>query len=83
MKIGNSSLYDTTIAPGDKFMLYSDNHYDSSNVDYASSDNGKYLVWHPKGITHGMGVQFGTRLKYMIIDRDSDKVMATGSVVFR
>jgi len=83
-KVGSTSPYDMTIAPGDKFMLYADNHYDSTNSIYGpSAYNGKYLVWHPVGPDGGIGAQFGTKVDYMVIDRASSRTISTGEVVFR
>jgi archaeal type IV pilus assembly protein PilA len=83
-KVGDTSLYDYQISPGDKFMFYADNCYDNSNSAYGpSSSNGKYLVWHPDGVSDGIGVQLGKNTGYMIIDRVSNKVMSTGEFVFR
>ncbi|WP_214021235.1 type IV pilin N-terminal domain-containing protein [Methanoculleus sp.] len=84
-KIGGTSLEDVTIAPGDKFMLYADGQYDSTHdTQYGvSSSNGKYLTWTPLGTAHGIGAQFGTKVGYTIIDRDTSKVISSGYVVFR
>jgi len=73
-KVG-SSKSDKTIAPGDKFMFYADGNYVYNGV--------KMLVWHPKGPKDGIGIPFGQKTGYMIIDKDSNKPMASGYVVFR
>lgn len=84
LKVGDTSKYDKTIAPGDKFMVYADGLYDSSNSAYGPSpDNGKYLVWRPINTTNGIGAQFGTKVGWTIVDRISNKPMASGYVVFR
>lgn len=84
LKIGDATKNDKTVAPGDKFMFYADGHYDSSNqVTYPGADNGKYLVWRPAGSSGGVGAQFGTKVGWTIVDRDTSKPMASGYVVFR
>ncbi|MDO9036134.1 MAG: type IV pilin N-terminal domain-containing protein [Methanoregula sp.] len=75
-KIGRSSASDTSISPGDKFMFYADNCYINSKGE-------KYLVWKPDGTSNGIGISFGGKAGYMIIDKDSSKVMSSGYVVFR
>jgi hypothetical protein len=75
---------DKTIAPGDKFMFYADGHYDNTHSSYGVSPiNGKYLVWRPAGTLAGIGTQFGTKVGWTIVDRDTSKPMASGYVVFR
>jgi FlaG/FlaF family flagellin (archaellin) len=84
LKIGGATKMDKTIAPGDKFMFYADGHYDSSEEPiYTGPDNGKYLVWRPADTTNGIGAQFGTKVGWTIVDRDTSKPMASGYVVFR
>lgn len=84
LKVGGATVYDKTIAPGDKFMLYADGHYDNTHsADYPGPDNGKYLVWRPDDTTNGIGAQFGTKVGYTIVDRDTSKVISSGYVVFR
>ncbi|MDD5186830.1 MAG: type IV pilin N-terminal domain-containing protein [Methanoregula sp.] len=85
-KVGSPSVVsDVTIAPGDKFMLYADGQYDSTHdTQYGvSSSNGKYLTWTPVGVKNGIGAQFGTKVGFTIIDKNSNKVMTSGYVVFR
>jgi len=84
LKIGDATKMDKTIAPGDKFMFYADGHYDSTHSIYGPSpSNGKYLVWRPDGTTNGIGVQFGTKLGWTVIDRGTSKPISSGYVVFR
>ena len=74
-KIGNTSLSDTTIAPGDKFMFYADNCYINGSVSY--------LTWKPVGSV-GMGyVNVGENLKYTIVDRDSSRTITSGELFFK
>ncbi|MDD5024134.1 MAG: type IV pilin N-terminal domain-containing protein [Methanoregula sp.] len=80
-KVGAASG-DMSISPGDRFMFYSDNHYDSSGSGWGAT-GGKYLMWKPSGASNGIGIQFGTKTGYMIIDRVSSKVITSGYVVFR
>ncbi len=81
LKVGGSKG-DKNIAPGDKFMLFADGHYDSSESPGASS-GGKYLVWRPAGTEGGLGVQFGTKVGWTIVDRATSKPIASGNVVIR
>jgi len=84
-KIGGSSIVDSTISPGDKFMFYADGQYDSSNDDTygLTTSNGKYLTWTPEDVKGGIGAQFGTKVGYTIIDRVSGKAIASGYVIFQ
>lgn len=83
-KIGGSSIQDISIAPGDKFMLYACGHYDNTESIYGpSSSNGKHLVWEPAGTSNGFGALFGKEIGYKIIDTESEKIIASGTVVFR
>ena len=59
-KIGNTSISDTSIAPGDKFMLYADNCYDSSGAGYAPQ--GKFITWKPVGAVAGFGAELNTKI---------------------
>lgn len=81
VKVGGSSVNDMTISPGDKFILYAEGNYD--NTGGGSIYSGKYLTWSPKGTDGGFGAQFGTKIEYNIIDRETSDVIASGSVVFR
>jgi len=81
LKVGGSKG-DKNIAPGDKFMLFADGHYDSSDSPTASTP-GKYIVWRPEGTAGGLGVQFGTKVGWTVVDRGTSKPIASGYVVFR
>ena len=80
VKVGGSSLNDMSISPGDKFILYAEGNYDSTSS--GQLDSGKYLTWSPKNTDGGFGAQFGTKIGYSIIDRETSDVIASGSVVF-
>ncbi len=82
LKIGGASKTDKTISPGDKFMLYADGHYDATNAGWGAT-SGKYLVWRPAGTENGIGVQFGTKLGWTVVDKSTSKPIASGYVVFR
>lgn len=82
LKIGDATKADKTISPGDKFMFYADGHYDSTHAGWGA-DSGKYLVWRPAGTTNGIGIQFGKKIGYNIVDTDTSKPMVSGYVVFR
>lgn len=74
-KIGNTSTYDRTITPGDKFIVYAD----GCRIDLS----GKWLTWTPSDATNGFGAQFGTRLKYMILDKISGRTISSGEIVLQ
>lgn len=82
VKVGDTTKNDKTISPGDKFMLYADGHYDSSEVPYTSS-GGKFLVWRPAGTEGGLGVQFGKKVGWTVVDRETSKPIASGYVIIR
>jgi FlaG/FlaF family flagellin (archaellin) len=83
-KIGNTSLSDTTIAPGDAFMLYADGNalavtYPGGST-WSSSTYGPEITWEPVGAAHGFGVYLGTKLQYKVIDKASDRVISSGEL---
>lgn len=82
LKIGDATKGDKTIAPGDKYMFYADGHYDATGSGWGAT-SGKYLVWRPAGSSGGIGAQFGTKVGWTIVDRETSKPMASGYVVFR
>ena len=77
-KIGNTSLSDTTIAPGDKFMLYADNCYDSSSATY--TPQGKFITWKPVGSAAGFGLELNTKVQYKVIDKTTSRVISSGDI---
>ncbi len=77
MKVGDS---DTFINPGDKFMLYADNCYDSSEGVYGPPQ-GKALSWDPAGAAGGFAVFLDTKCEYKVIDKNSGKAIQSGEFV--
>ncbi|MBN2734077.1 MAG: type IV pilin N-terminal domain-containing protein [Methanomicrobiaceae archaeon] len=71
-KIGNNSLSDKIIAPGDKFMLYADGCYEKSSI--------QYLIWCPEDASARFLVQLGEEYKYTIIDKESGLTMTNGEI---
>jgi hypothetical protein len=80
-KIGNTSLADVMIHPGDQFMLYADGN--AKGLKYTGYDTyyGPKLSWTPKGASNGIGIYLDTKVQYAIIDRVSNKVMTKGDLV--
>jgi len=75
VEIGSNDGY---IQPGDKFMLYADNCYDSSTA--AWEPRGVFFTWKPVGATDGFGAQKYTTIEYKIIHKPSGKAIATGTI---
>jgi len=80
-KIGNTSLADVMIHPGDQFMLYADGN--AKGVTYTGYDTyyGPKLSWTPKDASNGIGIYLDTKVQYAIVDRVSNKVMTKGDLV--
>jgi hypothetical protein len=79
-KIGNTSLSDRMIAPGDKFMLYADGC--ARAVTYTGGSYfGPKISWRPDGAQGGFSVYLNKKLQYMVIDRGSSRVMASGDLI--
>jgi len=82
-KIGNSSTTDTTIAPGDKFMLYADGC--AKEVTYTWSGGSSYfgpkISWRPTGSKAGFGIYLDKKVQYKVIDKVSGRVMAAGEFI--
>jgi archaeal type IV pilus assembly protein PilA len=84
-KIGNTSLADVMIHPGDQFMLYADAN--AKGVTYPAgptwdaSTYGPKLSWKPSGASNGIGIYLDSKVQYSIIDRVSNKVMTKGDLV--
>ena len=76
MKVGDSGTF---INPGDKFMLYADNFYDSSEAAYAPQ--GKALTWQPVGAAGGFAAFLNTKCEYKVIDKKSGKAIQSGEFV--
>jgi hypothetical protein len=79
MEIGDD---DGFIIPGDKFMLYADNCYDSSEGAYGPPQ-GKALCWEPEGAAGGFAAFLNTKCEYKVIDKASGKVIQTGPIVLQ
>ena len=81
-KIGNTSLSDTTIAPGDAFMLYADGNAQAVTYTWSggSSSYSPEITWEPVGAAHGFGVYLGTKLQYKVIDKASSRVISSGEL---
>lgn len=80
-KIGNTTVNDNTIAPGDKFMFYADGCYDNSGS--TSSSKGQYLIWYPKGASAKFPVQLGNKIGFKVIDRPSGRIISSGEAYFK
>ncbi len=78
MEVGDSNGY---IDPGDKFMLYADNCYDSSDAGYAPE--GKALSWKPERAAGGFAAFLNTKCEYKVIDKASSKVIQTGTFTLK
>ncbi len=80
-KIGNTSLSDITIAPGDAFMLYADGNAQAVTYSYSGSPSyPSEITWEPVGAAHGFGVYLGTKLQYKVIDKASSRVISSGEL---
>lgn len=82
-KIGNTSISDITIAPGDKFMLYADGCAQAVTYTWAggSSYYGPKLSWRPTGTGRGIAFYMNDKIQYKILDRASSRIMTTGELV--
>ena len=79
-KIGNMSLSDRMIAPGDKFMVYADGN--SQGVTYSSGGYyGPKLSWRPYGSDGGFSIYLKTKANYQIIDKVSSRAITTGEFI--
>lgn len=77
-KIGNTSISDRMIAPGDKFMLYADGN--SQAVTYSGYNlyYGPKLTWTPTSAMKGFSITLNTKASYQITDKTSNRAIATG-----
>jgi archaeal type IV pilus assembly protein PilA len=80
-KIGNASLSDRMIAPGDKFMLYADGNSQGVTYTYDNSYYGPKLSWRPADTDGGFSIYQNTKANYMIIDKVSSRAIASGEFV--
>lgn len=80
-KIGNTSLSDRMIAPGDKFMLYADGCAGPVTYTYDHSYYGPKLSWRPEGTSGGFSIYLNKKVQYAVFDRVSNRVMAKGELI--
>jgi len=80
-KVGNTSVSDRMIAPGDMFMLYADGN--SKEVTYSGGYGyyGPKISWRPQGAENGFSVYLNTKVQYKIIDLGSGRVMTSGELI--
>lgn len=77
-KIGNSSVSDRMIAPGDKFMVYADGNSQAVTYSYDHSYYGQKISWRPYGTSGGFSIYLNTKASYQIIDKTSNRAISTG-----
>jgi FlaG/FlaF family flagellin (archaellin) len=77
MEIGDT---DGFITPGDKFMLYADNCYDSSEGAWGPPQ-GRAITGDPDNAAGGFAAFLNTKCEYKVIDKASGKVIQTGTFV--
>jgi FlaG/FlaF family flagellin (archaellin) len=77
MEIGDS---DEFITPGDKFMLYADNCR-IDDVPAYGFDNEAQISWKPEGAAGGKAAYLNTKIEYKVVEKESGKVIQSGSVV--
>jgi FlaG/FlaF family flagellin (archaellin) len=80
-KIGNMSLSDRLIAPGDKFMLYADGNSQGVTYTYDNSYYGPKIFWKPDGAKYGMSIYLNTKASYQIIDKVSSRPITSGEFI--
>lgn len=80
-KIGNTSVSDRMIAPGDKFMLYADGCAQGVTYTYDNTYYGPKISWKPSGSKGGFAVYLNKKLQYKVIDKPSSRVLASGELL--
>jgi len=80
-KIGNKSLSDRMIAPGDKFMVYADGNSQGVTYTYDNSYYGPKIFWRPYGSKAGLSIYLDKKISYQIIDKTSSRPITTGEFV--
>ncbi len=80
-KIGNTSLSDRMIAPGDKFMLYADGNAQGVTYTWDHSYYPPQISWTPSGAKNGFAIYLNTKASYQIIDKVSSRPIATGEFI--
>jgi FlaG/FlaF family flagellin (archaellin) len=80
-KIGNKSLSDKTIAPGDKFMLFADGCAQGVTYTYDHNYYGPKISWRPSGASGGFSIYLDKKVQYKVIDKSSSRLMAYGELM--
>jgi len=80
-KIGNKSLSDKTIAPGDKFILYADGCAQGVTYTYDNTYYGPKISWRPSGSSGGFSIYLDKKVQYKVIDKSSSRLMASGELM--
>ncbi|MCK9580061.1 MAG: type IV pilin N-terminal domain-containing protein [Methanoregula sp.] len=80
-KIGNSSLSDRMIAPGDKFMLYADGCAQGVTYTYDHSYYGPKISWRPYDSKGGFSIYLNSKIRYQIIDKVTSRAITTGELI--
>jgi FlaG/FlaF family flagellin (archaellin) len=74
-KIGNATLVDKTIAPGDKFMFYADNCY--------ITKERSYMTWQPDGAAGKSYGNINEIFKWSLVDRSSGQTITSGKILIK
>lgn len=80
-KIGNTSVSDRMIAPGDKFMLYADGCAEGVTYTWDHSYYGPKISWRPTDTKAGFSVYLNKKVQYAVFDKVSNRVMAKGELI--
>lgn len=80
-KIGNKSVSDRMIAPGDKFMLYADGCAQGVTYTGYTTYYGPKISWRPYGSKGGFSIYLNTKANYQIIDKASSRAITTGEFI--
>jgi len=80
-KLGNTSLSDKMISPGDKFMLYADGCALGVTYTDDGSTYGPKISWRPADTKAGFSVYVNKKVQYKVIDKSSGRVMASGEFI--
>nr|WP_319376555.1 type IV pilin N-terminal domain-containing protein [uncultured Methanoregula sp.] len=80
-KLGNVSLSDRMIAPGDKFMLYADGCANGVTYTWDHSYYGPKISWRPTDSKAGFSIYLNKKAQYSVIDKISNRVIANGELI--
>ena len=80
-KIGNTSVSDRMIAPGDKFMLYADGCAEGVTYTWDHSYYGPKISWRPTDTKAGFSVYLNKKVQYAVFDKVSNRIMAKGELI--